>query len=297
MPAFFNGVYGHKPSPGLVSNSGQYPNAPLGGQELLATGPICRYASDLRTLLKVLMSGENEVSEKLKTEVDLSKIKFYSISSNNAFLVSKVSPELCGIQERVCEFWGKKYKASVTKFELPRLKYSLDIWSVMMSVAGEGSPTFCQLMGGELKAINPVWEFIKWCVGMSVHTLPAIQLGLVENITKRFIPQSQQDIVLKSGEKLRMEVEELLGDNGVLLYPSHPTPALQHNLPLLKPFNFVYTAIFNALYLPVTQCPLGLGSDGLPLGIQVVASRNNDHLTLAVAEALEKEFGGWVPPQ
>lgn len=50
------------------------------------------------------------------------------------------------------------------------------------------------------------------------------------------------------------------------------------------------------LGLPVTQCPLGLGSEGLPLGIQLVAAAYNDHLTLAVARYLEKAFGGWVVP-
>lgn len=46
----------------------------------------------------------------------------------------------------------------------------------------------------------------------------------------------------------------------------------------------------------MTQCPLGLSSEGLPLGIQLVAAPYNDHLTLAVARYLEKAFGGWVLP-
>lgn len=293
MPAFFNGVFGHKASPGVVSNSGQFPNAAPHGQDFLITGPICRYATDLRTVLKV-MSGDSQVSTKLEIKVDLSQLRFYSISSNNATMVSKVSPELQNIQEKVCEYLERDYNVSVEKLELQRLKNSLAIWSTMMSRTG--GPTFCQLMGGTSGAVNPFWELIKWCLGVSSHTFPAISLGLAENIMK-VLPQTCEEAVLKSGEKLRQEIEDLLGDDGVLLYPSHPTTALRHNMPILKPFNFAYTAIFNVLYLPVTQCPLGLGSDGLPLGIQIVASRNNDHLTLAIAEALEKAFGGWVPPQ
>ena len=46
----------------------------------------------------------------------------------------------------------------------------------------------------------------------------------------------------------------------------------------------------------MTQVPLGLGKKGLPLGIQVVAAHNNDRLALAVAQLLEKQFGGWVNP-
>ena len=44
-----------------------------------------------------------------------------------------------------------------------------------------------------------------------------------------------------------------IGDDGVLIYPSHPTPAPYHGLPLLRPFNPGYTAIFNVLGNPVTQ--------------------------------------------
>ena len=41
---------------------------------------------------------------------------------------------------------------------------------------------------------------------------------------------------------------------------------------------------------------LGLGADGLPLGIQVVAPRKQDHLSIAVAMTLEDALGGWRPP-
>jgi len=46
----------------------------------------------------------------------------------------------------------------------------------------------------------------------------------------------------------------------------------------------------------VTQVPLGLNREGLPLGVQVAGPHGRDHLTIAVALELEKEFGGWVPP-
>jgi fatty acid amide hydrolase 2 len=57
------------------------------------------------------------------------------------------------------------------------------------------------------------------------------------------------------------------------------------------------------LELPVTQVPIGVGENGMPLGVQVVAAHGNDHLTIAVALELEKKFGGWqldkkfIPPK
>lgn len=56
----------------------------------------------------------------------------------------------------------------------------------------------------------------------------------------------------------------------MLLFPSSPTTAEHHHEPFLHPYNFAYWAIFNVLKLPVTQVPLGLGKNGLPLGIQVL---------------------------
>lgn len=83
--------------------------------------------------------------------------------------------------------------------------------------------------------------------------------------------------------------------------------------------DFSYWSIFNVLHVPATQVlrceetnycknennifsifffqvPLGVDSNGLPLGIQVVAARNRDRDCLAVAEELEKAFGGWKSP-
>ena len=69
-----------------------------------------------------------------------------------------------------------------------------------------------------------------------------------------------------------------------------------HGQLIVKTANFCYTTIFNVLGNPATQVPLGLGSWGVPLGIQVVAAKNQDRNCLSVAQELEKMFGGWVMP-
>ena len=67
--------------------------------------------------------------------------------------------------------------------------------------------------------------------------------------------------------------------------------------PLWYPFNFSYTAIFNATAFPVTSVPLGLSKEGLPLGVQVVSAPEHDHFTIAIALELHKKFGGWQFPK
>lgn len=63
----------------------------------------------------------------------------------------------------------------------------------------------------------------------------------------------------------------LLGDDGVLLCPPHPTTAPYNFQSFTKPINFVYASVFNALGMPVTTAPLGINCEGLPLGLQVNA--------------------------
>lgn len=297
MPAFFNGIFGHKPSPGVVSNKGQFPMA-RGAQELFqCTGPMCRYAEDLAPMLRV-MAGPGIKKLRLDEKVHLKDLKFYWMEHDGgSFLMSKVDQDLILAQRKVVDHLENILGASVQHVKLKQMKYSFQLWVTMMTEKGHDGKEpvkFVDLLSDHGKPVNPLWELIKWCLGLSVHTIPVIGLALLEGKFKYNNEKYQKFKAME--ESLHKELVEMLGDDGVFLYPSHPTVAPKHHVPLTRPFNFAYTGIFSALGLPVTQCPLGLNAKGLPLGIQVVAGPFNDHLTLAVAQYMEKSFGGWVCP-
>ena len=63
-----------------------------------------------------------------------------------------------------------------------------------------------------------------------------------------------------------------------------------------RPWLLTPAAIFNLAGVPVTEVPLGRSRDGLPLGVQVAAGPDRDHVSIAVALELERAFGGWIPP-
>ena len=69
VPAFFNGVFGHKPSAGVVSNKGQWPSTAGSASELLVTGPLARRAEDLMPVLRVVAGPDGE--DELVREVTL----------------------------------------------------------------------------------------------------------------------------------------------------------------------------------------------------------------------------------
>jgi fatty acid amide hydrolase 2 len=41
---------------------------------------------------------------------------------------------------------------------------------------------------------------------------------------------------------------------------------------------------------------MGLDDEGLPTGVQVAAIHGHDHVSIAVAQALEEATGGWIWP-
>ncbi|KAM6909571.1 fatty-acid amide hydrolase 2-B [Xenentodon cancila] len=295
MPCFFNGIFGHKTTPGVVSCENQYP--PTSGRqgEYLSSGPMCRYAEDLLPMLKI-MAGPNAHMLSLNTKVDLKKLRFFTIPHDGGCVYTQpVSKELVDIQRKVVERLEADLEVKVQQVCLPELRYSFQIWDsymVLPDKEGKSPVSFTELMGEPGRPAWPLWELLKSLIGKSDHTIAAIMLGLLEMIRV----SKTSSFIIQQKEKLQKEMDALLGTNGVLLYPSHPRVAPKHHHPLLRPFDFAYTGVLNILGLPVTQCPLGLDEEGLPLGVQVVAGKKQDHLTLAVALYLEKTFGGWRVP-
>jgi len=49
--------------------------------------------------------------------------------------------------------------------------------------------------------------------------------------------------------------------------------------------------------LPSTAIPTGFAPDGLPVGMQIVGPWLEDPTPLKLAELIEREFGGFVPPK
>ncbi|CAG2118972.1 unnamed protein product, partial [Medioppia subpectinata] len=90
--------------------------------------------------------------------------------------------------------------------------------------------------------------------------------------------------------------KSMFGDNGVLIYPGHPETAPKHNQTIVKVVNISYTCVFNTLDVAITSVPLGLTSDGLPVGVQIIGKPFNDRLTIALAEELDKGLGGCTAP-
>jgi fatty acid amide hydrolase 2 len=95
----------------------------------------------------------------------------------------------------------------------------------------------------------------------------------------------------EKGAKLRARLDRLLGDGrSVMLCPSLLTPAPRHHENMLRFADTCQTGLFNVMQLPATAVPMGRTErgGGLHVGFQVVAGAAQDHVSIAVAMALEK---------
>ncbi|APR86552.1 Glutamyl-tRNA(Gln) amidotransferase subunit A [Minicystis rosea] len=284
MPAFFNGVFGHKPTGGLVDNGGQYPLPAEGALNYVTTGPLARRAEDLAPLLRVL--ADRDIGD--PASVDIASLEVISVEDDGRI---GVTDDLRRAQEDALRALAAR-GARVRTAKIAGFARSIEIWGAMLDAAG--GPSFSTLLGNG-REIAAARELVRLALGRSPYTLPAVALALVEKLPK-LLPQHGTRF-LELGAALKQELRDLLGTRGVMLYPSHRLPAPKHHLSLFQPWNWGYTAILNVMELPVTQVPLGLNTDGVPLGVQVAAIHGSDHVTIAVALALEKAFGGWVPPR
>jgi hypothetical protein len=84
----------------------------------------------------------------------------------------------------------------------------------------------------------------------SEYTLPAIGLALLEALP-RLMPERAKRSV-ENGDVLKARLEELLGDDGVLILPTYPTTAPAHGMAILPPTNWV----LQSPQFPIVLAPL-----------------------------------------
>ena len=108
------------------------------------------------------------------------------------------------------------------------------------------------------------------------------------------------NLLSKILEILEKKIMDIFNSNKnvVLISPTFPAVAPYHDTSIKYFFDIPMVSIFNILKLPVTQVPLGLNYEGIPLGFQIIGNKFDDRLTIKVAELLENEgIAKWVPPK
>lgn len=316
IPCLYTGLYGHKASGGSVPNTGTFPHCSGLISRYCQIGPTVRDPQDLYPLMNILYGPDHlDNQTRCKREIQLHPPQSYSLESKNIVVYdlnecfqsclkgcSRYHPEMKRAHKNIVKnllrsFKNSKHVVLSVKNDLPELSEAFDIWASMLDDAR--SQTFLETISSKgdhvLTTCEALTELLK-CVlrcnrtcrnGTYDHTLPAVGLGILEQ-TVRLVPSRAQRLV-KCGERLRRRLNALLGDYGILVVPSLLCPAPRHHENILRIMSSGQTGIFNVTQLPATAIPSKhLSKYGLPMGVQIVASEQNDWLCLEAARLLSK---------
>jgi amidase len=128
----------------------------------------------------------------------------------------------------------------------------------------------------------------------------------------RGISLSHRDWAMANGGRTRLRAQwrALFKDFDAVICPVMPTPAYPHDhsedqetrrieidgKDYVYPDQLAWPGIATLPGLPATAIPIGLSPEGLPVGVQIVGPWLEDRTPLKLAELVEREFGGFVPP-
>lgn len=185
IPAFFNGVFGHKPSTGIGSLKGHFP--PLSSPEqnsYLVVGPMSRFATDLLPMFKVIAA--NHVNElKLNEPVDITKLKYYYMDDDTGgFLITPVDREIKQCIHKIISYYKKTHGITVEKVNFTKLRYSMALWFAKMRV--QDGPQMPSELANRQGEVNIFKELLKFPFGVSHHTLPVLCTAVLEKMNVEY---------------------------------------------------------------------------------------------------------------
>lgn len=290
IPAAFCGIAGHKPTGRLVPNTGHFPGTDDPVNTFLTIGPMARRASDLGLLMRVIAGPDGE-DPHTRTwtpvepeKVDLRQLRIFHVANPPG---PYVWPHMRQAVLQATEAL-RDAGARTESLEIPELRKAVQIWAAMMQQ--HSTQSYDDILN-DGKPIPVLRELAKSALGRGQHTRPALLFRMIESLAGR--ASGRRSAWIDAGKRLEAQLESRLGSNGVMIYPSYTRVAPRHHWPLVTPMDAGCTCIFNPFEFPATVVPVGFHPNGLPISVQVIGARGSDHLTIAVAMAIERAFGGW----
>ena len=303
VPAFHCGVYAHKPTFALVPSRGHtpppFPPLPF-DRDLSVIGPMARSAADLTLLLDVV-AGPDPLEAGKAYQLALPSPRHSAMKDFRVLLIDTdpVMPTSNVVRTAIEKLATNLGKAGVTVTResplLPDFAASTRLYMRMLLSFLSASFQPELYAGAQAAAAKLSSDDI---------SLQAERL--------RGIALSHRDWVIADGGRARLRAQwrELFRNFDAVICPVMPTPAYPHDHSLdqetrriniagkdyVYPDQLAWPGIATLPGLPSTAIPIGLSPEGLPIGVQIVGPWLEDRTPLQLAELIEREFGGFVPP-
>lgn len=292
LPASFTGCVGYKPTYGLVSRSGVVAMA----SSTDVIGPLARTVEDAAIVLDV-MAGRDPLDS---TTITRDEAGYLDLPTNIAgkkigivkeYMGEGLSPEVRSHIEAAIDKL-KAAGAEITEVSLPSLPLALAVYYIICPA--EVSSNLSRYDGqryafSDETAQNLDESFSKTrAKGFGKEAKRRIMIGTY------VLSSGYYDAYYRKAQTVRTKIIQELADAftkvDFLLGPTAPSTAFKigenaHD-PLQMYLTDIMTVAANLAGVPAISIPAGM-SDGLPVGLQLIAAQRDDRNLLGLAKATE----------
>lgn len=286
-PAHFCGIASLKPTPGRVPGRGHRPSSVGPFSILGAVGPMARTIADVALLFRTLCAHDPLDPESAPLghrDISVTDAKQIPIGWFEDDGITPVTAETRqAVRDAALALERQGFR--VQRFRPDALEEARRLWWIFFVQCGE---MFYQ-------------EAIR---GREEHLSPTFR-GFLE-IARAEKPLTA-DSLLRAWAECDMVRHKLLAEMKafpILLCPACAVPAFRHGerewtvegqtvryLDAMR-----YTQWFNLFAAPAAVVPVGRSAEGLPIGVQIAGRPFEDEAVLAIAGAVDREFGFQAPP-
>ncbi|MCY3969392.1 MAG: amidase [Acidobacteria bacterium] len=296
-PASTCGVFGHKPSYGIVPALGQIPGPPgtLTQADIAVAGPMARSAEDLELGLDIIAGPDDWHAAGYRLELPPARHETLADYRVAVWFEEPSSPIDDRVLERLESAADALEEAGARVDREARPDFTFDY----------ATRVFGQLLGAAM------------CGGFSHDEIEELAgRGIREDeegaLAARWASQRHRAWLSANERRLQMRRKwhAFFKEWDAVLLPCLPTTAIPHDHS--EPMGArritvngerraygeqtLWVGLTGVAYLPATVIPAGTAGDGLPVGLQIAGPFLEDRTTLDLARRLSKRIGGFERP-
>ncbi len=303
QPASFCGIYGIKPTYGRCSRFGIVAFA----SSLDQAGPFARSTEDCALLLQSMAGYDPKDSTSVNRPVPNyadsigQSVKGLKIGIPKEYRVDGTNPEILQLWEKGTQML-KDAGAEIVDVSLPHTKYALQTYYVI--APAECSSNLARYdgvrFGNRINGENLIDMYEKTrAEGFGKEVKRRILIGTY------VLSAGYYDAYYNKARRVRkliwQDFTEAYKKCDVLLTPTAPTAAFaigdNTQDPVTMYLNDIFTIPASMAGMPGMSLPVGLDSDGLPLGLQLLGKPFDEETIFKTASALEKAANFTALPQ
>ena len=297
-PAHYCGVFGLKPTWGIISPKGHALPGVVAYGDISAIGPLTRSAEDLDLALDA-MAGPDDI-DGICWKVELppcpaGALKDLRIAVKLADTCSEIDIEYADKLQALVDALatgGAKVKEIEPAIDTRRL-HEVYVW----------------LLRAATSARTPDADIARWKVAAAMVG-PGTVLYLEQMVKGCTLSHREWLNLNNERMKLRRQFNAFFADWDILLCPVAASAAWTHdqkgerwermitvnNKRVPTTDQLFWAGYSGVVYLPSTAGPAGLTRSGLPVGYQAIAASGRDKWATTFSRLVEREIGGFVPP-